>query len=162
MLQFFGETLSPDGVVLQEELQQAYDYWRAKKGAAAFPARTDLHPEEMKPFLARVMLIEVRGEPRDFVYKVYGTGVALPSGRDFTQHSVRELTPPDFAALIWRQYNEVVERRCALLHRVGLDDPAREMSYLRLTAPLSSDGATIDKLFAVSMEDQAFWSRAAG
>jgi hypothetical protein len=161
MLRFVGETLELDAP-LPDELRQALDYWRAKKGAAAFPARRDFRPEEMKPFLARVMLIEVRADPRDFVYKVYGTAVALPSGKDFTQHSVKELTPADFSRLIWQQYSEVVDGRRPLLHRVCVTGDGIDKCYLRLTAPLSSDGSTIDKLFAVSMEDLDFWHGIAG
>jgi hypothetical protein len=153
---FVGSTLDL-ATLPDERLQQAYAYWRQKKGTREFPSRADLQPQEMKPFLSHVMLIDVLSDPRDFVYRVYGTSISIPTGRDYTRLSVRNITPADFSDLIWRQYSQVVEARRPLLHSVGYLDAGVDRRYLRLTMPLSTDGRAIDKLFAVSMESAGFW-----
>lgn len=151
-----GETLAlgglPDG-----ELRQAYEYWRVQKGARTYPSRNDISPEGMKSFLAKIMLIDVRYSPLDFVYRVFGTGIVAAHGKDFTGKSVRDLDPPAFAELIWRQYSEVLSLGDAVFHRVRLFAGDRYLNYHRITMPLSTDGTTIDRLLAVSVESRDFW-----
>jgi hypothetical protein len=142
----------------QIELRQALDYWDLKRGPRPFPSRRDLLPQEMKPFLSHVMLIDVQQAPSDFVYRIYGTSISIPTGKDYTRLSVRNITPPDFSDLVWRQYSEVVEAREPKLHSVCYVDGPTQRRYLRVTMPLSSDGSTVDKLFAVSMENAEFWN----
>jgi hypothetical protein len=151
-----GETLAldslPDG-----ELRQAYAYWRAQKGAKKFPSRHDISPEGMKPFLSKVMLIDVCHSPLDFIYRVFGTSIVTAHGKDFTGKSVRDLDPPAFAELIWRQYSEVLSIGDAVPHRVRLFAGNQNLNYYRVTMPLSTDGTTIDMLLAVSVESRDFW-----
>ncbi|MBX6322827.1 MAG: PAS domain-containing protein [Rhodospirillaceae bacterium] len=147
-----------DELARSHTLQQAYSYWQRKKGDRPFPTRQDLEPDEMKPFLPQVMLIDVLNGPLDFVYRVFGTGISLPLGRDYTRKSVRRLEPPQFAELIWRQYGEALTARAPVLHSVERVAGGMTRRYLRLTMPLSTDGTTVDKLFAVSTENSAFWT----
>ena len=122
-----------------------------------FPSRDDISPEGMKSFLSKVMLIDVCHSPLDFTYRVFGTGIAGAHGKDFTGKSVRNLDPPAFADLIWRQYAEVLETGDAVLHRVRLFTGDQSLNYHRITMPLSTDGSTIDRLLAVSVESWDFW-----
>jgi hypothetical protein len=151
-----GETLTldslPDG-----ELRQAHAYWRAQKGTKNFPSRHDISPEGMKPFLSKVMLIDVYHSPLNFIYRVFGTGIVTAHGKDFTGKSVRDLDPPAFAELIWRQYSEVLQIGDAVAHRVRLYAGNQYINYHRVTMPLSTDGTTIDMLLAVSIENRDFW-----
>jgi hypothetical protein len=68
-----------------------YEYWRGK-AAGGLPARTAIDPVEMKPVLAKLMLIEV-AEGR-FRYRLVGTEVVADAGYDFTG---RFLDDQDFA-----------------------------------------------------------------
>jgi hypothetical protein len=154
---FVGSALDL-GEATQIELIQALEYWELKRGPRPFPSRQDLLPQEMKPFLSHVMLIDVQQDPPDFVYRIYGTSISLPTGKDYTRLSVRNIKPADFSDLVWRQYSEVVEAREPKLHCVCYVDGASQRRYLRVTMPLSSDGSTVDKLFAVSMENAQFWN----
>jgi hypothetical protein len=154
-----GETLTldsmPDG-----DLRQAYEYWRTQKGTKTFPSRHDISPEGMKPFLSKVMLIDVCDSRLDFIYRVYGTSIVTAHGKDFTGKSVRALDPPAFAELIWRQYSEVLQIGDAVAHRVRLFAGNHYMNYHRVTMPLSTDGTTIGMLLAVSIENREFWNAA--
>jgi hypothetical protein len=154
---FSGESL-PLTELRHAVLREAYDYWCGKRGGGrAMPSRQDIAPEEMKSYLPRVMLIDVRREPLDFVYRVFGSVIARAHGREYTGKSARELEPAGFADLIWRQYLEVVDAKAPRLHAIQLESGGKYMNYQRLTLPLSSDGETVDKLLAVSIEDGSFW-----
>jgi hypothetical protein len=138
-------------------LRDAYAYWSRKKADRVFPSRKDICPGDMRRYLPRVMLVDVAYEPINFVYRVFGSGVAQAYGREFTGKSVRELEPADFAGLIWDQYLDAVKRREPCLHAVSFASQGKYLKYQRLTLPLSSDGSVIDKLLAVSIEDGKFW-----
>jgi hypothetical protein len=156
MSDFSGEAL-PVTELQHPVLRTAYDYWCLIKGEREFPARADITPEGMKLYLSRVMLVDVSYEPLDFVYRVFGSGIAQAFGKDYSGKSVRQLEPPEFAALIWRQYLEVVNERRPCLHAIQVTAGTRFLKYHRLTLPLSADGLAVDKLLAISIEDGKFW-----
>jgi hypothetical protein len=156
MNEFTGENL-PLTELQHPMLRTAYDYWFLKKGDRELPSRKDISPEEMKAYLANVMLIDVSYDPLDFVYRVFGSGVGRAQGKDYTGKSVRHLEPAEFSSLVWHQYLEAVSRRTPCLHRVVFSSEAKYEKYQRVTLPLSSDGVIVDKLLAVSIEDGKFW-----
>jgi len=157
MSEFTGESL-PLAELRDPALRKVYDYWCLIRGERELPSRKDISPEDMKVYLSRVMLIDVSYRPLDFVYRVFGSGIAQAAGKDYTGKSVRHLDPAEFAALIWRQYTEVVNERKPCLHGIKLSAGSRLLRYHRLTLPLSGDGVVIDKLLAVSIEDGKFWA----
>ena len=156
MNDFTGESL-PLAELRDATLRSVYDYWCRIRGERELPARGDISPQDTAVYLARVMLIDVSHQPLDFVYRVFGSGIARAAGKDYTGKSVRQLEPAEFAGLIWRQYLDVVNQRTPCLHGIMLSAGARFLRYQRLTLPLSSDGAVVDKLLAVSIEDRKFW-----
>ncbi|HXP75798.1 MAG TPA: PAS domain-containing protein [Stellaceae bacterium] len=154
---FVGESL-PLTELRNPVLRRAYEYWCLRKGDRPLPSRKDISPEDMKTYLSNVMLIDVSYEPLDFVYRVFGSGIAQAHGKEYTGKSVRELEPPEFSNLVWHQYLEVVRERKPCLHGICFQAEGKYHKYHRLTSPLSSDGSTIDKLLAVSIEDGKFWA----
>jgi len=153
---FSGESLALSEL-RHPVLREAYDYWCRKRGSRTMPSRKDIAPEEMKSYLPRVMLIDVRRDPLDFVYRVFGSVIAEAHGKEYTGKSARALEPAGFADLIWRQYLEALEAKAPRLHAIHLQSGGKYMNYQRLTLPLASDGETVDKLLAVSIEDGSFW-----
>jgi len=156
MSPYLGKSL-PLSALRDPLLVQAYDYWCARRGARRFPARDDIAPEDMRAFLAQVLLFGVTYDPLDFVYRVFGSGVAAAHGADFSNKSVSEIQPPEFATVIGEQYGEVIARRTPVLHQVIYSPRRRHIDYQRITMPLSTDGEIIDMLLAVSAESGAFW-----
>src|SRR6266478_2370857 len=142
---FTGESL-PLTELRHPMLRDAYDYWCLIKGDRNLPSRGDMSPEGMKVYLSNVMLIDVSYDPLDFVYRVFGSGIARVHGKDYTGKSVHQLEPTEFSRLVWHQYLDVVNERKPGLHGVTFASEARYEKYHRLTLPLSSDGLSIDKL----------------
>ena len=72
-----------------------YRYWNAKRGTRAMPARADLDPIEMKPWLPGVALIEVKPLPTAHFpytlrYRLIGTRPTDLRGREVTGLTVEE------------------------------------------------------------------------
>ena len=153
---FSGESLAL-AEMRDPVLREVYDYWCRTRGERTMPSRKDIAPEDMRSYLSHVMLIDVSHDSLGFVYRVFGTDIARAHGKEYTGKSVRQLQPAGFADLVWQQYLEVVEAKAPRLHAVQLEADGRHEKYQRLTLPLSSDGAIVDKLLAVSIEDGTFW-----
>src|SRR5207244_6442083 len=107
-------------------------------------------------YLSNVMLIDVSYDPLDFVYRVFGSGIARVHGKDYTGKSVHQLEPTEFSRLAWHQYLDVVNERKPRLHGVTFSSEARYEKYHRLTLLLLSDGLCIDMMLAVSSEVERF------
>ena len=66
------------------KLQSFYDYWDQRRGDRAMPARGDIGPTEMRPYLGMVMLVDVVPDKRRFVYRLVGTKEVEGRGKDPT------------------------------------------------------------------------------
>ncbi len=67
-----------------------YGYWLGKCAGRLMPARADLLPEEMKPWLGNLMLIDVTPDG-DYVYRLYGTRFVEQFGVEMTGKTIKVL-----------------------------------------------------------------------
>ncbi len=65
-------------------------YWRQlpRDAGADLPARGALRPEDLHGTLGDLMLLEADATGTDFVYRVYGSNIAINAGQDWTGWSV--------------------------------------------------------------------------
>lgn len=131
------------------QLPGLYAYWDAKRAGRAFPARADIDPLELAPWLANIFLVEIdaaqkRGAAR-FRYRLSGTAVDEIHGQTLTGKTPADIKTPEVARIVERQYAEVFASRQPRCDRLTMvSDDGRYWSYERLILPLSSDGATPD------------------
>ncbi|MBI2256998.1 MAG: PAS domain-containing protein [Proteobacteria bacterium] len=125
-----------------------YRYWDAKKRGRKLPARADIDPAEMKPWLPGLVLVDVDPEPqRRIVYRVVGTAVCTHRGYDPTGRPVQEGLYGNVRDEVLENYRIAIDEQSIVFDydstpsRSGL---AREIGTLFL--PLSSDGTTVDKV----------------
>jgi hypothetical protein len=137
------------------DLSRVLAYWQQKRDAAFAPRRVDIDPIDLVEALPRIMLVDVLpSAPLDFRYRLSGTGICEVHGVNHTHKRPRDLTPPEYGALIHAHYVECVERRVPLLHLIVLDVDDSERSYARLLLPLSEDGAAVTMLMAIDSKEQ--------
>jgi hypothetical protein len=138
-------SMDPDSRLLLE-------LWTRKRGTRRAPARAEFDPPELKSVLSKLILMEVRHDPLDFLYRLSGTEIYDIHGMELTGKSVRELTPKPYGEAVWRDMAELVETwepQYVQLEFVNRQDQSR--SYLVLRLPLSSDGERIDRMFVLSV-----------
>jgi hypothetical protein len=133
-------------------LSAMHRYWEARRGEREMPARADLHPQDMVPFLGNVFLIDVEHEPRRFRFRLIGTAVVDSYGKDLTGRYTDEVEPLLYREMIERHYNQTVDERRPTLHRISFSEhTGRAHDLVRLTLPLSDDGVTINMLVLCSV-----------
>lgn len=132
-------------------------FWRALRGRLArMPARSDLQPDEMKPLLPWLSLIEVQHRPRRFRFRLVGTGIVDATGRDVTAQQVDAALFADRTDEVMRLFSIPVdgpylgyaEGQCD----IGPGD--RRVPFVTTLAPLSTDGQRIDMLLGCLRSDR--------
>lgn len=65
-------------------------YWRQlpRDAGADLPARNSVRPEDLRGTLGDLMLLEADATGADFVYRVYGSNIAINAGQDWTGWTV--------------------------------------------------------------------------
>ena len=125
------------------------DYWRSKKGQRRMPARRDIDPLEMKPWLGNLVLIEFFGDIMHFRVRVDGTNIAEMGGRGRTGAGVEALTSEEERRVLYRQYSPVLEeKRPAFYETEYTNSDGRYLRESKLLLPLSEDGEIVNMVLA--------------
>jgi hypothetical protein len=142
-----------------------YRYWNAKRGTRAIPARADLDPVEMRPWLPGVALVEVAPIPTALFaytlrYRLIGTRPTQLRGREVTGMTVEEGYFGASLAAALENYRLVIEEKKPVFdwdHTPSASGFAREGETLLL--PLSGDGESVDMVLVYQEVDQWVWAR---
>lgn len=153
----FGAIELPIDGIRSPKIQWAYDYWLARKGDRDLPSRADFLPEDMRPILGSIMLLNVTYEPLTLRYALYGTEIVDHYGHDLTGQTADNLEPKAFGDLIIGLYMQVIEERRPMIHNVTFETTDRYSAFERLMLPLASDGGRIDKILTVSEYQKSFF-----
>jgi hypothetical protein len=128
-------------------LVAAYDAWMEAPKLGGIPLRQSLALERMPDALGQVGIVDVL-TTGEFRYRMFGSGMVGALGYDATGWRTVDLKPAAYAALITRQYQEVVAARRPILHEVrGAGQDVGEYRYFRLTAPLTLSDGRVDQLW---------------
>lgn len=134
------------------EMRAARDRWKHLAGDRLAPAwgefaLADL-PTRILPWSVVVNVIPGDGGA-DFIYRYWGGERIRLLGQDMTGKPVREL--PVMPATVYQQYMEVLQQRRPLYfsHEHQVEGGLRPC-FESLRLPLSSDGETIDMIYAVT------------
>lgn len=110
-------------------------------------------PSDVIPWCA---VVDVIREPRDYVYRFWGTARARFQGHDYTGTSIRCVEPERVSEKIWREYELVVEK-AAPVYFVTSGDGKSEPSQTRyhfLRLPFGESGA-VRQILAIGMHEEA-------
>ena len=135
-----------------------FDYWLDRLVDGSLPSRADVDPIDFPHLLGRLNLIEVlREEGRlRFRYRLFGTKVSDMIGRDLTGRLLEDVVLPIDYRKIGAVHREVVETRRPHFWQIPVPFIDRDFgSYRRLLLPLAEDGATVDLLMSLVIEDDS-------
>ncbi|HET6618544.1 MAG TPA: PAS domain-containing protein [Dongiaceae bacterium] len=134
-----------DPSVFAPDIVAFHAYWNRKRRGRRMPARADIDPAEIVPFLPGIMLVDAVADARRFVYRLVGTREVAMRGRDPTGKSVSEGFYGASAETSIASYQDVLARRALRLERREFTTPdgrfGREQVIL---LPLSNDDARVN------------------
>ena len=131
------------------QLKDLYRYWLAKCAGRPAPARADLLPEEIRPILPHILLLDIVGDVPRLKYRLAGTEFVQIYGAEVTGKFVDEIDFDGMRDLIIADYFKVVkECRPSWTQWDFAKEDGRWLTYERVTLPLSQDGTTVNMLLA--------------
>jgi hypothetical protein len=139
-------------------LAGVHAYWLAKRGARSMPARADLDPAEMKPWLPWIVLMDVRPDLQDFRYRLIGSSVVNYFMADNTGGSAAECfgrRDPEVAKSALRLFRKVARDHLVVRTMGQADWLGREyLDFEALHLPLSDDDKLVNMLLVVFTFDE--------
>lgn len=131
-------------------LRELYRYWASQRGERKMPRRRDIDPTSIPRLLPNIAIIEVRGEPGDYVLRLTGTEVDRQNGAALTGLTLRTVTETTTVKVDLSEYALVARRGEARVSRGNLVHRGREhVDFERLLLPLSEDGVTVNQILAM-------------
>lgn len=145
-----------------EDVGTLLSHWQGLRGARKYPARRDIDPVELRAYLGFLCILEIQDEPADFIFRLFGSGIAEFLHRDLTGHSIRDMPSEKLGRCLFEQMEDTIQHGAPGLYRVEVsrDSPPLTSASYRLILPLSDDGETIDGILTYSRFDTLpldFW-----
>lgn len=135
-------------------MRSFYGYWDSKRAGRRMPARRDIDPIEMKPWLANIQLIDISHNPRRMVYRLVGEVDVSFRGYNPTGRTVEECCIGLSAEETLRNYDIVISERTPLY---DWSDYVSKSGFLRsqeeLLLPLSDDDDLVNMVMTFAEVD---------
>jgi hypothetical protein len=132
------------GEIGDPRLRTLLEHWKALAGGTA-PPLAAIDPLALRFILGWLMMMEPLDGGVDFRYRLYGTEIALTTGRDLTGASLSD-SFPTFAAWTSAVYRDVMARRRPVLTRHSPGGYVRTDQWERLILPYAGADGAIGRL----------------
>ncbi len=131
------------------DYQICYEYWLKIKGDRWAPAWHEWQwlelPTKIIPYC---LVVDVKYDPLDFIYRFWGTAYVTMHGIDMTNKSVSEIRSPVTAKNSVDQYSEIVEFKESIgsvyTIQTGEHDVLHVQTSLRM--PMTTNGDRVDQI----------------
>ncbi len=141
-------TVTPEHPYLVDFLE----YWRAKCGDRAMPARADIDPLDIPRILPYVYLVDVLDDPPDFAYRLLGTDVVANTKIDYTGRKLSELEAEGTQGRLAEIYRRVRDAGLPSVDRIRYESRSGNVKiYENVLAPVSEDGRRVSMLFGAAV-----------
>lgn len=138
-------------------MAEVFRYWDRKRGDRVMPLRGDIDPNEIRRHLPGIMLVEVKRDPLDFVYRLVGTREVAARGNDPTGKRVAENRFGSNAQDVVADYERVVASRSFLYDFDKFARPGgRRVQDESLFLPLATDGEEVGQIMVYSSYGDAW------
>lgn len=128
-------------------LRTLHRYWQGKRRGDALPGRPDIDPVELRAYLGRVAIAEVRDG--ELVYRLVGSELVEEWGFEATGRRIVDTLPAEQTETVMTAYRTVLAQACPVLAKL----PMRTRPWCgplidALLLPLARDGRTVDMVLA--------------
>jgi hypothetical protein len=137
--------------VCSPPLADVFQYWDRQRAGRLIPNRSDIDPADIVRHLPGLVLVDVRRNPLDFVYRLVGTREALARGCDPTGKRVAEYGFGSTTQDVVSNYERVAETRSFLYHDDEFVRPGgRFVHDESLFLPLATRGEEVGQIMVYS------------
>ncbi|MDW3204439.1 MAG: hypothetical protein R8L07_02770 [Alphaproteobacteria bacterium] len=153
----YSSRIADIGSLASGPMKVVLDHWNAVRGASAMPSGEAVLAGGRLPATPHCVQIDVPERLGDMSFRMFGSGLTLAVGRDYTHYRILDLEPSDYADLVFRDYSEVAHCAVPVLREVRAESDGDTRCYQRLVLPLGQREDRVDGLLAVSAINRRFW-----
>jgi hypothetical protein len=127
-------------------LRFLHGYWLGLARDGDLPPVRAVDPVDMREALGYVLLLDVQPDGTDFVYRLYGSGVAATGGQDWTGWSVGAMgarTKTSYDRFYRSVYRASLLARKPIYTEHRAPDFQSARAWQRLVLPLAGPGGTV-------------------
>jgi len=129
----------------------AYEAWHSWGSGDVLPSWNDAEMMDLPlSLIPYTVVVDVKLEPLDFVYRFWGTGMASHHDQELTGKSVADVRPIELSRVVRTSYEEVVGRAKPIvtIHRYVQDNGSLMDDYI-IRLPISDNGRGVSKVMSV-------------
>jgi len=146
--------------VCDDHVRELFTYWNSRRAGRTMPLRTDIDPAEFPRHLPGILLVDVRWEPLDFVYRVVGTREVEARGSNPTGKPVAGNWFGSDEERVLSNYRYVATKASYLYdYDRFMTEDGHFLVDESLFLPLSFDGARVDQVLVYSHYED-LWRKA--
>ncbi|MBI1206117.1 MAG: PAS domain-containing protein [Azospirillum sp.] len=132
------------------ELRRLFVLWTDKCGEEGLPSAADLEPDELRPWIPNILIMEIVSAG-NFAYAYYGRSFTSAFGENRLGQTLERL-PAEHRAILHAEYDKVRTERRPIGRVYTADFNGVVQTWERLVLPLSTDGATVDRMLVAAYE----------
>lgn len=143
------DTLVDVTEIRDNRLRSLFQYWSSKLRGRSMPARKDLDPLEMRPWLGNLVLVDFPGDPKAYRIRLEGVNVVQFYGSSRTGRGIEAMTSELERQVVLPQYFSVVETKEPAYYEAEFISSEGVLTYQhKLVLPLSDDGERVNMTLA--------------
>ena len=124
-------------------------YWQGKLQGRMIPARRDIDPIEMKPWLGNLMLVEFPSDPMQYRVRLDGVNIQQFYGNSREGKGVEVMTSEEERRIVLPQYILVLKQKQPAYYETAfVTSEGIPTSQRKLLLPLSDDGEQVNMVLA--------------
>jgi hypothetical protein len=137
--------------VCHSPVAEIFRYWDSRRAGRPLPERSDINPADIVRHLPGLVLVDVRRDPLDFIYRLIGTREVTARGCDPTGKRVADYGFGSTTEDVVANYERVVATRSFLYHDDEFVRPGgRFVHDESLFLPLATGGEEVGQIMVYS------------
>lgn len=134
---------------LSDILQTGFAYWLSRnRPGGLLPRRQDINPFDITRTMPNMVLLDVLNDPRDYRYRVVGTGIVEHWTRDLTGQCISEIDTQGVGGSVWDSCQRVVETGQPMIGKIPYIGPHSDYLFGEdMFLPLVDDAERVKKIW---------------
>ena len=143
-------------VIRDSRLQGLYGYWQGKLNGRRMPARRDIDPLEMKPWLGNVLLVDFPEDRLQYRVRLDGVNIVQFYGSSRQGKGIEVMTSDEERQIVLPQYFTVLDHQLPAYYESQFQTSEGVPTFqCKLLLPMSDDGQRVNMILGGIYFDQA-------
>lgn len=147
-------TVNPKGVIDSGPIAEIVDFWESLRKGDRLPARSDFMPEDLRPWLSHIILVDIADNGKRFRWRLLGTAITAVLQRDSTGKWFDEIYEGAQLAAFQQNYALTYHHKNPFWFRGTFNFTNKDhIAFRSVHLPLSANGVDVDMVMSLLQYD---------